>query len=54
MPARSIKTPIAPGGGVTTGPIISGPAWTDEVAWLNIRGLYAVDLASGTLVYTWP
>jgi hypothetical protein len=32
----------------------TGLAWTDEVAWLNIRGLHAVDLASGTLVYTWP
>ena len=32
----------------------TGVAWTDELVWLNIRGLQAVDLATGTLVYTWP
>lgn len=30
-------------------------AWTDDVAWLRIRGkLYTVDLATGTLICTWP
>lgn len=28
--------------------------WTDQLVWLNLRGLQALDLANGELVYTWP
>jgi outer membrane protein assembly factor BamB len=33
---------------------LTGIVWTDEAAWLALRKIYAVDLATSSLSYTWP
>jgi hypothetical protein len=29
-------------------------AWTDDAAWVALRQIYKVELATGALTYTWP
>lgn len=62
-PDRLIVETLNPHSGVSTGQVSTAlhddwctdVAWTDDVAWLPIRGkLYTVDLTTGTLIYTWP
>jgi DNA-directed RNA polymerase subunit RPC12/RpoP len=33
---------------------LTGIAWNDAAAWLAIRKIYALDLATSSLSYTWP
>jgi hypothetical protein len=33
---------------------LTGIAWSDDDAWLAIRKIYALDLATSSLSYTWP